>query len=297
MFLEFKWKINDDPFCDVHDVDHPKFPNGGESRETVKSFLRNTKAAKDTLGQITAYAAAQFGAQFRTHIYSILIVKDTARILRWDRSGALVTEAIKYNKSDHLAEFFRRYSKASPEMRGKDMSVMNPTLAEADSARQALSLNDTDPLVKLMVPDKNASPLYYIAARPHVTPYTPPGRATRGFPAYDVTRHMPVFMKDSWRVDVADIWAEGLVYDSLKEAGVRHIPDCLSSGDILTDQYHATKTCNYVHEPWACYVTARLIPHRHYRLTLDVIGRSLMTFSSSYEMVSVVRDTVIGNLL
>ncbi|KAF8235488.1 hypothetical protein L208DRAFT_1023003, partial [Tricholoma matsutake] len=95
MFLEFKWKSGDNPFCD--------------DGKTVKSFLRDTKAAKDTLGQITAYAAARLGSQFCTHIYFILIIKDTARILRWDRSGTLVTEAIKYNESCHLAEFFHRY--------------------------------------------------------------------------------------------------------------------------------------------------------------------------------------------
>jgi hypothetical protein len=182
MFLEFKWKSNDDPFCDVYTL---KRPNGKDG-EIVKSFLRDTKAAKDTLGQITAYAAAQLGSQFRTHIYSILIIKDTARILRWDRSGTLVTEAIRYNKSCHLTEFFRRYSEASPEMRGKDRSVLDPTPAEAAMARQALRLDNTVPLVKLMVPDTNG-PLHYIAASPRVGPYTPPGRATRGFPAFNVS--------------------------------------------------------------------------------------------------------------
>jgi hypothetical protein len=77
MFLEFKWKSGDDPFRDVYDVEHPHDKDG----KTVKSFLRDTKAAQDTLGQITAYAAAQLGSQFCTHIYSVLIVKDTARIL------------------------------------------------------------------------------------------------------------------------------------------------------------------------------------------------------------------------
>lgn len=293
IFLEFKWKYGDDPFCNVHDIKHPV----GEDGRTVKSFLRNTKTAKDTLGQITAYAAAQLGSQFRTHIYSILIIKDTARILRWDRSGTLVTEAIKYDESDHLAEFFRRYSKASPEMRGKDQSVSDPTPAEAVKARQALKLDNTVPLVKLMVPGMDNSQLYYIAASPRVTPYTPPGRATRGFPAYDVSRCVPVFLKDSWRLDVRDIWQEGSVYKTLKEASVRHIPNCLSSGDILSSRYHATKTSNYVRATWACYLTAHFTRHRHYRLTLDVIGRSLTTFRSSYELVSVVRDATIGKLL
>ena len=39
-----------------------------------------------------------------------------------------------------------------------------------------------------------------------------------------------------------------------------------------------------------------LILHRHYRLALDVIDRSLTDFKSSYEMVSAVRDAIIGKL-
>jgi len=104
-------------------------------------------------------------------------------------------------------------------------------------------------------------------------------------------------MKDSWRVDVPDIWVEGLIYNKLKAASVCHVPDCLSSGDILTNQYHATKTFKYVNAQWACYLTAHFVPHQHYHLTLDVIGHSLTTFQSSYEMVSVVHDMIIGKLL
>jgi Fungal protein kinase len=291
LFIEFKWKYDHDPFRAPHTTQHN--PN-------IFTFLRNTNTGNDTLGQITAYAAAQLGSQFRTHAYSVLIVKDTARLFRWDRSGTIVTEAFKYNETHDLVEFFRRYSKASPEMRGKDQSVSDPTLAEATIARQALVLDNNTPLVKLAIPHIDGSSLYYIAPVPQVTPYTPPGRATRGFPAYDISRCMPVYMKDSWRVDMPDIWPEGAVYKVLKQHGVRNIPDCLSSGDISTDQYHASKTCRYLNEPWACHSEAHLrhfIPHRHYRLTLDVIGRSLTDFRTSYEMVSAVRDAIIGELL
>lgn len=293
MFIEFKWKQSDNPFCDVYDVQNPSSNNSN----TVTSFLRNANTAKDTLGQITAYAAAHLGSQFRTHIYSILIVKDTARLLRWDRSGTIVSEAINYNNSHHLAEFFRRYSKASPEMRGKDQSVLAPTLEEETAARRALNLDNIVSLVKLTIPNTDGSPLYYIAATPRVTPYTPPGRATRAFPAYDVLRRVPVFMKDSWRVNMPGIWPEGLVYKALKKAGVRNIPDCLSSGDISTDHYHTTKTCTYIRAPWACHSDAHFVLHQHHRLALDIIGCSLTAFQSSYEMVSVVRDAIIGELL
>jgi len=78
----------------------------------------------------------------------------------------LVTEAIKYNESHHLAEFFHHYSEASPEMHGNDQSVMDPTLAEAVMARQALNLDNMVPLVKLTIPDTDGSPLYYIVASP-----------------------------------------------------------------------------------------------------------------------------------
>lgn len=139
IFIEFKWV--DDPFCDPHDVDH----EGG----IVRSFLRHSKAADDTLGQITSYAVAQLGAQFRTHAYSVFIVKDTARILQWDRSS----------NTPLLAEFFRRYSVAQPEMRGKDSSASAPTPAEELMARKSLELDMTVPLVKLSIPNAKLPPL------------------------------------------------------------------------------------------------------------------------------------------
>ncbi len=110
MFIEFKWDPTDDPFGDVvyqppRDVD--------TSTSGKRFFVRNTKLARDTLGQISSYAAAQLSAQFRTHIFSVLIVRDTARLLRWDRTGTIVTEAIEYNKCSFLADFFSRYSMES----------------------------------------------------------------------------------------------------------------------------------------------------------------------------------------
>ena len=290
IFIEFKWNSIDDPFGEIRYIECPK---GGAP---LKSFLHDTKTGTDTLGQITAYAAAQLGSQFRTHIYSILIVKDTARIIRWDRSGAIVTEAIKYNESPLLTEFFRRYSKAPPDMRGKDQSVSCPTFTEAVAARQALNIDNTEPLVKLSIPGIDGSLLYYVASAPRATFYTPPGRATRGFPSYDPRFSRVVFLKDSWRVDLRDIWEEGKIYARLAEANVRNIPNCVASGNISTDKYHAMKTCNYTAKSWACHShsDAHFIPHRHYRLALDIIGRSLITFKSSYEMVAAVRDAMIG---
>jgi hypothetical protein len=97
LIIEFKWASGDDPFCD------PYTPSGGEH----PTILHEGKNCADTLGQITSYAAAQLGSQFRTCIYSILIVVDKAQLIRWDRMGAVVTEAICYNDEPTLVEFFR----------------------------------------------------------------------------------------------------------------------------------------------------------------------------------------------
>ena len=44
-----------------------------------------------------------------------------------------------------------------------------------------------------------------------------------------------------------DVWPEGQVYKVLKEHGVHNIPDCISSGDIVTDQFYiSTKLQRHV---------------------------------------------------
>ena len=59
IFIEFKWKTEDDPFCHVHNI-QLIFPSG---KQTVQFFLHDTKSADDTLAQITVYTAMQLGSQ------------------------------------------------------------------------------------------------------------------------------------------------------------------------------------------------------------------------------------------
>jgi len=238
IIIEFKWSCADDPFCDPYPL--PEDP----SRST---FLRDNKSGRDTLGQITSYAAAQLGSQFRTHIYSVLIVKDYARLIRWDRSGAIVTEPIRYNDNAALAEFFRRFYKAPPKLRGVDPTVTVPT-DEICLTRKCLNLKDDVTLVKMTVP-ANGSVRSYIAPAPKAQPYTPPGRATRGFVAYDLQRRRKVFVKDTWRVDLPDIEREGKTYELMARAQVRNIASCSAAGDIGD---HQTLTHLYENKLWAC---------------------------------------------
>ncbi|TFK23797.1 hypothetical protein FA15DRAFT_705174, partial [Coprinopsis marcescibilis] len=52
-------------------------------------FERETMAAHTIRGQLATYAAAQSGAQFLTHSFSLFIFGPFARFIRWDRSCAI----------------------------------------------------------------------------------------------------------------------------------------------------------------------------------------------------------------
>ena len=129
----------------------------------------------------------------------------------------------------------------------------------------------------------------YVAPTPKAQPYTPPGRATRGFVAYDLQRQRKVFVKDTWRVDLPDIEKEGETYELLARAQVRNIAPCSAAGDIGG---HATSTHLFANKLWACKGKQDLVPHRHYRLVLDVIGDNLTEFPSSREMLRYIVHTL-----
>ncbi|KAG2086012.1 uncharacterized protein F5147DRAFT_588717, partial [Suillus discolor] len=93
--IKFKWNDRHDAFVKRPGVD--------------KSIVSQTDNAFDTLGQIMSYAAAQLAAQYRTHAFSVLIICNRARLIRWDREGAIVTNTFNYHHEPYLADFFYRF--------------------------------------------------------------------------------------------------------------------------------------------------------------------------------------------
>ena len=105
IFIKFKCNSGDNSFCDLYNV---SFLHCGDQNGT-KSFLHETKSSNNTLGQITSYTA-QLGSQYCTHVYSIFIMKDTAKILQCDKLGIIVIEVIEYNEFFVVVvEFFHCY--------------------------------------------------------------------------------------------------------------------------------------------------------------------------------------------
>ena len=92
--------------------------------------MAHDSKGSDTAGQVIAYAAMLLGTQYRTHTFSILIIKDYAQLIYWDCSDAVVTEPIFYNTAPHLFDFFVHYDHASKEVCGHDPTIGLPTNAE-----------------------------------------------------------------------------------------------------------------------------------------------------------------------
>ena len=86
-FIEFKTASHQDPFLCQQ----------GNNKTESNPLMSTTSAAHRVAGQIISYATMLLGAQYHTHAFSVLIVEDHARLIRWDCSSAIVTEPINYN--------------------------------------------------------------------------------------------------------------------------------------------------------------------------------------------------------
>ena len=259
--------------------------------------MSQTAKGVSTASQITTYAALQLDSQYRTHVFRVLIVGDYARLIRWDRSGAIVTAPIYYQRDPALLEFFTRYDRAERAVRGHDDSVRKATSPETLKATSADKRFHIDQeLLVVTVPSHGPESKCgeYIIKPPVARPYTPPGRATRTSIAYDIQRDCIVFFKDSWRVACNGILKEGDVYAILNSKNVRNIPRCSASGDVRKDTYHSTYTSHYADATWALKSTLEFTPHRHHRLILDAIGDKLETFRCSKDMVRAVLAALNG---
>ena len=135
-----KWKCSstDDCFKD------PTPRNDMHESDTKRdAFERPTGAAEETRGQIASHAAALLARQFRTHAFSSLLTGPSVRFIRWDRSCAIVSEAILYVSAPKiLVEFFWRYSRLTREQRGHDASASEANMEEAKAAADALEIQE-----------------------------------------------------------------------------------------------------------------------------------------------------------
>ncbi|KAL5504840.1 hypothetical protein ACEPAH_7503 [Sanghuangporus vaninii] len=247
--MELKPKRSKDPFKD---------PKEGVN-VAEHEFVRNDDESKKIIGQITSYAAAQMGMSFRTHCFSVFIAGDVARLIRWDRAGAIVTRSFKYLEVSWLVDFIERFSILSPLQRGWDWTVRSPTAIDREilkKAREALIQHrfsgESEQVFrdrsdyfrraryfKFLVPvlttgqETGAMRLKsYIGAFPRRWACSLLGRNSRGTPVFDPETGQIRWLKDSWRIDMDMVVVEHKSYEKMEQCNVRNLIPLVTAGDV-----------------------------------------------------------------
>ncbi|KAI0318539.1 hypothetical protein OF83DRAFT_1170997 [Amylostereum chailletii] len=324
MELPVEWK-SEDPWQDP--------PRTGKVCRKKIRFNRTTKEALAIRGQLIEYALAMFTSQYRVFAFVVLIINEHARLIRFDRAGAVVSEKFQWRVRDSpMADFLWRFDHMSPRERGHDTTVWIPSDEEVAKAREAFSTCkvvkidlDVEHLHKFYIyDDPTRTRRAYLASSVRCYSQSLTGRGTSGFVAVDLVTGDVVWIKDTWRISLPGFPSEGEVYARLKKANVPHIPNVLRHGDVLCIPVHddrpqhpttshsvemqgydepvdayayefqSTSTHKYVDEDWVCGPRERykelLYPQSHNRTVLDTVGRPVTTFSTTNELVTVVRD-------
>ncbi|KAI0649737.1 hypothetical protein C8Q79DRAFT_1006084 [Trametes meyenii] len=249
-----------------------------ESSESGSDILRGVER-RLARGQATHYGVGIFNRQHRQHLFVLSIVYNIARIIYFDRSGAVYSRAFDHYKDPvTLATFFYRYSKMSPEERGYD-----PTASLASESELVLFRKLWETYPGSAMAKRNPVP---VSALQHAGTQGWP--VTRGFVAYDLTDKRVVYIKDSWRAVSKDLPPEfdnyRRLYDRLPSDGsVTGLLTVLAGGDVQPPTFQHTRTQDFFDNELA---TAPLM-RRHQRLVFKEVCRRLEEFKTAYELCNV----------
>ncbi|KAL6305549.1 hypothetical protein BKA93DRAFT_749076 [Sparassis latifolia] len=220
---------------------------------------RTHKHAEEALGRNVVCVIEACARQHRAFYFSISLAGSRARLIRWDRCGAIVSESFDIRaQPEPLCEFLWRYAHASKSQRGYDVSVEPATRDEEELFRESIKCHvklqldlDGEDLVAAM--EEHYQPGVVVAvnmvdegspghvarrlliSRPVVSPLSLTGRGTRGYWAVtaDGPRGEMVFLKDTWRYNGGGQQKEGDILADLQGARVPNIPRLISHGDVL----------------------------------------------------------------
>ena len=159
------------------------FPPPDIDGNPYNPFIKDSIEARAICGQITAYVTTHMSVQFQTHVFSILICNDYAQLIRWDRSGAVVTEQIFYNTQPDLIDFFVHFDHSPPIVQGKD-GVRDASPKETEDVVQVVKelkglVGSKLKLLVVSFPNPAAGgSLEYVIEPPRASPWVPVGRWT-----------------------------------------------------------------------------------------------------------------------
>ncbi|RPD52624.1 hypothetical protein L227DRAFT_469550, partial [Lentinus tigrinus ALCF2SS1-6] len=211
-----------------------------------------------------AESAAQllFSYQQRTAAFLLLVNIDEFRVMRWDRSGVIITEPVNYLRTIEgtraLLEVTYAFSKFSRARLGMDTTAVRlmeascgwkrmdllaqPSPDDLSYAEALFDRNIHEVFIDASVAATYVSgfPRYrltvdghdYLVGRPFFTKSGVVNRGTRGYIALEWETQRLVFLKDSWRVCKPGAEHEGAILSKLNEHGVQNIPTVIRYGDV-----------------------------------------------------------------
>ncbi|KAL6306259.1 hypothetical protein BKA93DRAFT_169524 [Sparassis latifolia] len=290
--------------------------------EEKEGYEHDTSYGDRTRGQAIAYAAEIFARQFRTFCFTVLILGNCARIVRWDRSGAAFTEKFNYKRNPEiLGEFLWRFSHHQAKEQGYDESATLVTEGSEDHvlmkqyAETKLEFGDYIreyfktsfdagwPLWRLKVDDES-SPEGDHGNDPGKSHVGTSARTASGVSTVPRSTYYlvgkPHFLANGMvgrgtrGVDHVDIEKEGDVLRKLNDASVKNVPTLVCHGDVLDQQTLTQAVWEEVNGPTPA-ARRPLKKHTHYRLVVKEVGYPLAEFKEGFELVKVVYDCLIAH--
>ncbi|KAI0318554.1 hypothetical protein OF83DRAFT_1115420 [Amylostereum chailletii] len=261
------------------------------------SFQRETNRALMHRRRLAYLILDMFKSRSRTFVFAVIVLNDKARLIRADRSGAVVTELFTWaGAHSPLVVFLRRFNAMSREERGFDPTVTLPSPKEIRIAREAFAKEDVDAdypdsmMQKFRVCDEVTGVEHaYVAGGPATYAPNVVSRGSQGYIAVDLDSGLLVWIKDSWRLNQSYIRKEADVYRMFRGAGVPHVASMVCGGDVDDQE---TQVQDFVKAPWACETDGIGQGKIHHRFVLSTIGRPLERFSSTRELTTATRDAI-----
>ncbi|THH30018.1 hypothetical protein EUX98_g4181 [Antrodiella citrinella] len=193
----------------------------------------------DNLKRMCDYVAEIQLRQHRAFVFTLYIHLTSARLMRFDRSGVVMSLPIDLKtEPEKLYEFFYRLRNATDAELGYDptATMVLPTDPDVTAVQRAISIlpssrvkfyiekafnDDQWPFYRLQVPDPKDPTLPHVFLIRNLSSHgdSLTGRATKGYIAFDLATKEFCFLKDSWRLLSDDIHPELEVYKRLAHAG------------------------------------------------------------------------------
>ncbi|EKM57057.1 uncharacterized protein PHACADRAFT_208209 [Phanerochaete carnosa HHB-10118-sp] len=271
-------------------------------------LLRDGDKPRAARAQFIKYFTEAMLRQHRTHYFAFYIAGTWARVFRWDRLGCLVSPAINLSKdSEIFYNIVYRISRLNAW--GFDETAV---LASSEDVQKLEGYNNVDeylqqyrdmildyrafyPIYKVSCPivsmdgsDTHGATKSYLIGRHISGHYSPTGRCTRGYIAFDLDSHELVFFKDQWCC-LGRVRTELETYKRLHQHEVPHIALPMAGGDVGR---HGTLTQDYLtHIPHEERHSRRV----HTRLVTKQVGLMLETYKDSAELLIIVGHALVAH--